>query len=342
MCSPTTSDWQRHIGEVLEGALLRNLDALVLAIVQSLQEELQKLVSLDQGNRASALAQVKAESVITSGRCSYNIQGCLSQHHHTVVQAPPTVIRNQLRHQRRQQRHAENKDEEIEKANTDKVSRSQSESETASRRKMAVTAHRANPDSPRERSLAPHMIFDWPDAAAASRATAAAAAVRGGAVQKHLHRLQTQLEFTHSTRANTMVTDGQSGGAGAGTGQATSKGLPSLETAFLPSLFSQVQHREEGNKSLPPPLLAVSAQTSGASDWSAQAALRSMSCSAEIIMTGPTEQEGSTASRRVKGGNQQLSRHDTIVTSQKELAESAIAVPEGSHQPEPSRQYPKS
>jgi hypothetical protein len=349
-----TSDWQRHFREAVEGALVQNLDAIALAIVQPLQEELRQLVPLLPNQRTSASAAA-AEAVASaaenaSEHIPLNALGSRARQHHSVLLARSTENmpqQQQLQHQR--QRHAGNVRERADEASQ---IGSQPESNIGGRRRKAVAAHRADPPAPRENYVAHSMLFagEWPDSAAASRATAAAAAVRGGNVQKELLRLQTGLENTHPSKAKASDSEGQRRCGWGGTGCVKGIEVPSQRTSLLPT--SLPNERRYTQLSLPSPMPAVSLQTTGASGCSALA-LRGMSCSAEIVMAGPTEQEGTA--KPANSGHSQLIKRDVkkkllqesprgedspcnstscrtiiFVTKPMEQAESAITMQEGS------------
>jgi len=238
--------------------------------------------------------------------------------------------------------------------NDDKVKsykslRQQQESESSSplrrKRVLNVAAHRiilTEPVAPRETPVAQPILFEWPDSAAASRATAAASAVWSGTMQQQLQHL------VQPTSQKAGVCNGRDERGYRGNDLEKAAEFLSPGSAASSSSLFPVQRRRVS--SLPPRAQTVPSQISGDSCWHSSA-IRGMSCKAEIVMAGSTEPAGHAtpvsvgqSRRNLKDKSRQespaydascttsISRPQELVIGLEEQAESFTAKQETPHQ----------
>jgi hypothetical protein len=363
--APTAPALQQHVGETLDTrldeALVHHLDALAFAIVQPLKSEVQHLVSLFVGQSQTASAAVATAPTIGSANASEK-----SPTH--VLGSPstgpaPLHWKQQLQHQllqdAQQTKMQSQGDKAKERARTASPMRLRPESKAVGssrrRRAMTVAANKiilTDPATPREKFVAKPMEFDWPDSAAASRATAAAAAVRGGTVYHQRQLLGTKIDPTHQSRASSSVSNFKGWLVVGGTGQ------EQLEGRELQSP-SSISHVQQGSP-LPHPTLNKTAQTSGSSSTRSIApATKGVRGRAEIVVASPAEQwRPATPVRRTyqrysnsqdsPSGEDSTNRRsncmpDKVMTSQKQQAEDAAESASATLEcPKQLRCYPKS
>ncbi len=144
--------------------------------------------------------------------------------------------------------------------------------------------------------MAKPIQFDWPDSAAASRATAAAADARGSTSQL----IRTQPDYIQLPKAKFSLGNLQGRWKSGSAGNAKASGISSIRGATTsPSSISRAEQGERHCSALTSPVQTHLAQ--------ATSSIQGVSCRAEIVLAGPTEQGRPATVRRTF---QQLCLHN--------------------------------
>ena len=288
--SGTDLDWQQNVEELLKRVLVHNLDALAMAIVQPLQFELLQVVSLliDQRNGPSA-AETRGS---TSGHSPADLWGSPPTQHLTQTSSTQKV---KQQYQDAEKTKAKSQGHNA-KERTDHASPacSQPEREADKRkprslcqkRMLTVAAHRVIVTN----SATHSMQLEWPDSAAASRATYAAAALRGGTQErllasKRISRLTASVGDRPgrcSTWDNSQSKDTE----------ASSKGRAGSPPSLSDVQGGKLRYPREVSHLSSSQMESPNLKTLRSSSWSASStqrhsALRGISSRADIVFTSP-------------------------------------------------------
>ena len=348
--APKTPVEQQQVSEELDGPLLHRLDTLAFGIVQSLQAEVRQLVSLliDQRNSESASTAAAAESANAFGLRSTGFldSDSLLDHPATTLQKKPIVTTppQQWLQNEGQQNSGQTKSQyhggTDRAVSTSPVTKPDNGSSGLTRRKsITVASHRiilTDPAAPKAKSVTEPTQFESPDSEVASGATPAD--MKSCSAHRHLQLRRTKSEFIQPSRAKLAV------GNMLGGFSYSSKDTENPSLAASPHSTSHVQQVEIcslPSSSLPSNLLL------------------GVSCRAEIVVAGPTEQRRPATlsseyrqlgehdhdlvqEESVRGENVFQNsldcRQDRVLTSEKEQAQAAVAEQQG---PQQGKHYPK-